>query len=161
MATPSETSRRNIYIITFFSFLPDLSQITIYLYLGLINSRLFFIPLNADWDGFRVLHPSWSSIWEIPHSIFFALLLIFPIILIFKLPKMALVSYLSHIFIDLFTHAGEWGIKIFYPLPYKIDGFTNAWSWSFINIFSSWIILTLIIIILRIFFRYKTSINKS
>ncbi|KKR23662.1 MAG: hypothetical protein UT53_C0010G0016 [Candidatus Yanofskybacteria bacterium GW2011_GWD2_39_48] len=161
IATPSGIPKRNVYFITFFSFLPDLPQIAIYLYLGFINSRPFFMPLNTDWNGFRALHPLWSAIWEIPHSIFFALLIILPVILIFRLPKMALVVYLLHIFIDLFTHTGEWGTKIFYPLHYKIDGFTNAWSWSFINIFSSWIILTLTIVILHSFFRYKTSTNKT
>lgn len=149
LATSPKNSRKNIYLITFFSFLPDLPQIAIYLYLGFIKARPFLIPLNTDWDGFRTLHPIWSAVWEIPHSIFFAFLVILPLVLIFKLSKMAFIAYLSHIFVDLFTHAGEWSTKIFYPLPYLVNGFTNAWAWPFTSMFLSWLILLIAIVILH------------
>ncbi len=155
LGTPPKNSKKDVFWITFFSFLPDLPQIIIYIYLGFINSRAFFIPFNTDWDGFRDFNPVWSALWEIPHSVFFVLLVIFPIVLFFKLPKMALFVYALHIIIDLFTHSGEWGVKLFYPFSYQIKGFTNAWSWSFADILLSWSILVIVIIIFHLSFRRK------
>ena len=153
LATSQKNSKRDISLITFFSFLPDLPVIFVYLYLGFIKARPFLIPLNTDWDGFRTFHPAWSALWEVPHSYFFALLIILPFILFFKLPKMAFVAYLSHIFVDLFTHAGEWATKPFYPIPYQVHGLTNAWAWSLSSMVASWIVLLALIILLNFILR--------
>ncbi len=157
LAVFPKNSRKNIYLITFFSFLPDLPQVATYLYLGFVKARPFLIPLSADWQGFRQFHPIWSVLWEIPHNVFFALLIIIPIILFFKLPKMAFIAYLSHIFVDLFTHAGEWGMKPLYPLPYQVNGFTNAWAWPFWGMFFSWLVLFMIIAALHLLCRRHSS----
>jgi hypothetical protein len=153
LATPPQNAKKDIWIITIFSYLPDLFQSVLYLYLGIINSRPFFFPLNSDWDGVRELHPFLSALWEVPHSIFFVLLVIAPIVYFFKFPKMALFGYIFHILIDLLTHSGEWATKLFYPFSYKIEGFTNAWSWPIQSMVASWVILLVIIFVLHYFFR--------
>jgi hypothetical protein len=134
-----------IYWIIFFSVLADIPQIFLYLYLGVTNSRLFFIPLNSDWTGFREVTPLVDLLWEFPHSLLFVFIIILPIILYFKLPKMAFVAYLGHIFIDIFTHTGEWAVEPLYPLQYKFLGFTNVWSWPLHLVLLLWILLILII----------------
>ena len=158
LASSRKKNMRSIYAVTFFSFLPDLTLIPLYIFLGFTNNRLFWIALPSDWDGFRSLHPLLSLLWEIPHSVFFAFLIILPIIFYFKLPKIAFIAYLSHILVDLFTHAGEWAMKPFYPFQYSFNGFTNAWSWSFKNMFITWFILLLIIFITHLIL---TKISKK
>jgi len=129
----------------FFSFLPDSFQVFAYIYLGYINNRAFFIPKNIDWNHTRSTYPVLHAFtWEIPHSIFFLSLIILPIIIFFKLPKIAFFAYLLHIIIDIPTHAGEWAIKPFYPINYAINGTTNAWAWPIPMFFYSWVILLFI-----------------
>lgn len=131
----------------FFSSLPDLFQLPAYIYLGYINNRMFLIPKNIDWNHTRNLYPFLhASTWEIPHSIFFLLLIIFPVILFFKLPKITFLVYFLHVLIDIPTHAGEWAIKPFYPINYTVGGITNAWAWPFSLMLACWIILLTIII---------------
>jgi len=149
LASSPKYSKKAVFITAFFSFLPDLSSIPMYLYLGYIKARPFWIPYNSDWNGVRELRPVWSALWDIPHSLFFAVLIILPIILFFKLPKIAFFAYIFHIFIDIFTHTGEWAVKLFYPLSYKIEGFTNAWTWPLWTMAISWLILIVLIISLK------------
>ncbi|MDP2741101.1 MAG: hypothetical protein Q8O66_00205 [bacterium] len=139
-----------------FSFLPDLFQLPAYIYLGYINNRMFLIPKNIDWEHTRNLYPFLHAFtWEIPHSIFFLLLIVLPLIIFLKLPKIALFAYLFHIVIDIPTHAGEWAIKPFYPVNYTINGITNAWAWPVTAFFCSWIILLSITMLLSFFFKKK------
>lgn len=150
-----KTKRAGFWTILF-SFFPDLFQLPAYIYLGYINNRFFLIPKNIDWDHARNLYPLLHAFtWEIPHSIFFLFLIIFPAVLYFKLPKIAFFAYFLHIIIDIPSHAGEWAIKPFYPINYTINGFANAWAWPFKTFFYSWIFLVLIIILLSFFFRKK------
>jgi len=144
----------------FFSLLPDLSQIPFYLVLGYENARPFLFPLNSDWIGARQLHPILSALWEAPHSLFFAILIILPIIIFFKLPKIAFFSYVIHLIVDIPTHSGEWAIKIFYPIDYTINGFTDAWAWPVWGFILSWIILISIVIVLNRFLKLKND-NSS
>ncbi|MEK7562386.1 MAG: hypothetical protein AAB509_01760 [Patescibacteria group bacterium] len=140
----------------FFSFLPDLFQLPAYVYLGYINNRAFFIPQNIDWNHTRDAYPFLHAFtWEIPHSIFFLLLFILPLVLFFKLPKIAFFAYFLHILIDIPAHTGEWAMKPFYPLNFQISGLTNAWAWPFYAMFILWIIFLLII------FLYDRPVNKS
>jgi len=150
LATPYKKNKKNFYSVIFFSALPDLGAFLQYFYLGYINSRSFFIPLNSDWDGFRQMHPLFSSLWDIPHSIFFAFLIILPLVLFFKLSKMAFIAYMFHIFIDLFTHLGEWAVKPFYPIQYAFQGFTNAWAWPFLYMALLWVVIIVAIIFAQI-----------
>ena len=134
----------------FFSFLPDLFQLPAYIYLGYINNRPFFIPQNVDWNHTRNAYPFLHAItWEIPHSVFFLLLIILPIVFYFKLPKVAFLAYFTHILIDIPSHADEWALKPFYPLNYTFSGFTNAWAWPLYYMFLSWAALFLIIVLLH------------
>ena len=144
-----------------FSFLPDLSQVPFYIYLGVKNMRLFVFPYNADWNTARGFYPFLTALWEISHSFFFLLLIILPVIMFLKLPKIAFFAYFFHIIIDIFTHAGEWSIKPFYPISYTIGGITNAWAWPAIAFFYSWTILSLVIISLTIFFKKKNNALSS
>ncbi len=150
LASSSKYSKKAVLITAFFSFLPDLSSIPMYLYLGYIKMRPFWIPYNSDWNGLRESNPLRSSLWDIPHSLFFAVLIILPIVLYFKLPKIVFFAYLLHIFIDIFTHTGEWAVKPFYPFSYKIEGFTNAWFWPLWAMALSWLILIVLIYIRKL-----------
>lgn len=141
----------------FFSFFPDFTQIPFFIYLGYINARPFFYPKIADWQGARALHPFLTTIYEIPHSFFFLFLIILPVILIFKLPKISFFAYFFHLFADVFTHkGGEWAMKPFYPFDYAFNGFTDAWSWPVWAFAVSWLVLISIIIILN-----DRSFNKN
>jgi membrane-bound metal-dependent hydrolase YbcI (DUF457 family) len=154
ISLPCSNKKCRFWVI-FFSILPDISQIPFYIFLGYINKRLFFFPLNSDWVGAKIAHPVFSALWEIPHSIFFALLIILPVILIFKIPKLAFASYLVHIFLDFFTHTGEWTLKPFYPLNYTLQGFTDAWAWSLPILLFSWAVIIIITLIITPFFKTK------
>lgn len=145
-----KTKKASLWAMSF-SFLPDLSQIPFYIVLGYENARPFLFPYNSDWSGAKNLHPFLTTLWEIPHSFFFALLVILPIILYFKLPKIAFFAYLLHLAIDIPTHAGEWQIKPFYPLNYVVNGLTDAWAWPILILIVSWSILIFIILLLNIF----------
>lgn len=139
----------------FFSFLPDLSLIPFYLILGYENNRVLFFPQNQDWAGTSITHPFLSFLYFFQHSFLLAFIVILPIILYFRLPKIAFFSYLLHIIIDIPTHTGEWAIRIFYPLNYAINGFTDAWAWPFFSMAVFWAIL------LAIIFLYDRFRNKS
>jgi hypothetical protein len=134
----------------FFSFLPDLTQIPFFLYLGYTNARPFFYPQTIDWQGAKALHPFLSAFYEIPHSFLFLILIILPFILYFKLPKITFFAYLLHLLIDIPTHTGgEWAMKPFYPSHYTFNGFTDAWIWPFYIMLISWAILLLVIIVIK------------
>lgn len=145
LAASSTRSRKEKWLIAAFAALPDLTQIPIYLYIGFLHHRPLWIPFNIDWDGFRALHPVWSMLWEVPHSVFFVFLVVLPLVLYFRLPKMAFVAYCSHIVVDLFSHFGEWAVKPLYPFPFMWHGWTNGWAWSVWQMALSWLVLILFI----------------
>jgi len=133
------------WIIILFSVLPDIVLIPFYIILGKENERFLWIAQNQDWAGSSISHPILTNSYNTTHSIFFALLIILPIVLALKLPKFAFWAYLSHIIIDVFTHTGEWTIKLFFPYNFNIDGFSNAWAWPISTMIIPWAILSLII----------------
>jgi len=157
LAVSPKNSKRDIIWITLFAFLADIPQIPLHFWLGYMKNRPFWFPYTIDWMGFRALHPYLSMFWEIPHSTLFLILIILPIVLVFKLPKMALIAYFSHIFIDVFTHTGEWSMKPFYPINYTIGGFTDAWAWSIYGLIVSWIVLIAFILIASMLSRKRKS----
>ncbi|HCC59736.1 MAG: hypothetical protein A2402_02630 [Candidatus Staskawiczbacteria bacterium RIFOXYC1_FULL_37_43] len=132
-----------------FSFLPDLGQLPFYLVLGYENARPFLFPYNSDWMGARATHPFLTAMWDIPHSFIFLFLIILPVILFFKIPKIAFFAYGLHLLIDIPAHAGEWAIKLFYPLNFTMSGITDAWAWPIWGMALSWIILIIIIFALK------------
>jgi len=140
--SPSQASE-----ISLFAVLPDLPQLPLYLYVGWKHKRFLDIPKNSDWlrEHFRNKHPFWSSLWELPHSLWFLFLVVTPLVYYFGLPLMAAAAYASHLVIDIFTHKGEWAVKPFYPFKKKIQGLTNGWAWNLPSMVVSWIILILII----------------
>lgn len=142
---------KSFFLIILFSFLPDLTQVAQYLYLGFVKERFLFIPLNLDWNGFRDPHPFFSALWDVPHSFFFSFIIILPIILYFKLPKIFFTAYFLHLFVDLFSHTGEWAVKPFYPLQYKFEGFANVWAWNLQSMAICWVIILLLITIIYLF----------
>ena len=148
-----EKSKRPVFWIIFFSVLPDFFQLPFYFFLGYINKRPFLIPHNSDWEGVRNLYPVLDFIQAMGHSFLFALLIILPIVLILKLPKLAFWAYIVHLLIDLPTHTGEWAVKPFYPFNYSVNGFTDAWSWPLWTMAISWIILIAVIIILKRYYK--------
>jgi hypothetical protein len=65
---------------------------------------------------------------------------VIPLVWYFELPKLCILSYLSHILLDIPTHTGEWSTKIFLPsYYYYIEGWTDAWAWSFSSFVMCWI----------------------
>lgn len=148
IAVPKRSRKADFWIILF-SLLPDFTLIPFYLFLGYVNKRPFWIAHNSDWDGVRNLYPFLNSIQEISHSFLFAVFVILPIILLFKLPKTAFFAYSIHLLLDLPSHTGEWAVKPFYPLNYSFNGFTDAWSWPVHFMVISWIVLLIVIIIIK------------
>lgn len=145
-----QKSKKNIFWIIFFSVLPDLFLIPLFFVLGSEKGRFFSIPKNVDWFGAEISHKFLYSFYDLSHSIIIALIIILPVILLLKLPKLAFVAYLLHILLDLPTHTGEWTIKIFYPLSnYSINGFTDAWEWPLKYMAISWLVLTGIIVFIH------------
>ncbi len=135
-----------------FSFLPDILQIPLYLFVGHKEKRRFWIPHRIDWSGIRRKFPVWSRLWEIPHSLLFVLFIILPVIIIFNISWLALLAYVIHIIFDIFTHTKEWAVKLFYPFNFKIVGFTDAWAWEYKHWLLTWIVLGFIILYLRFIF---------
>ena len=152
LAVPVANSAQEVGIITLFSVLPDLFQIPLYLRIGSLYHRSFWISHSYDWKGFRKAHPLWSELWEIPHSLLFLVFIVVPLVMIFDLPLMAMAVYFLHIFVDGFTHRGEWALKPLYPFSYKERGFTNAWAWGGRRMVISWIVLGVTIVFLKLFF---------
>lgn len=146
-------SPAQITAITLFAVLPDAPQVPLYLYVGYKHKRFLDIPKNSDWlrEHFRNRHPFWSALWEVPHSIFFLILVVTPLVIYFKLPAMAAAAYGSHLFADMFSHKGEWALKPFYPFKNKIHGITNGWAWNLPSMVVSWTILLFIIWLLSLF----------
>jgi hypothetical protein len=105
-AAPARSWKRRSLVIAF-AMLPDLPVFGVYLLLGREKGRPFWIPHNADWSGVRGAHPWWSALWEIPHSLFFVALILTPVVLKLRLPKVAIAAWLSHILLDIPTHTGS------------------------------------------------------
>jgi len=141
------------WVVIFFAMLPDFVLIPFYAILGKENERFLWIAQNQDWVGSSIAHPLLTDIYNVTHSVFFASLIILPVVLILKLRKSAFFVYLTHIFIDIFTHRGEWTTKFLFPYDFNINGFTNAWAWPVVSMIISWIILWAIILYLNIFFK--------
>jgi membrane-bound metal-dependent hydrolase YbcI (DUF457 family) len=144
------------WVVIFFAVMPDVVLIPFYAVLGKENNRFLWIAQNQDWVGSGITHPILTNAYNTTHSIFFAFLIILPIILILKIKKSAFFVYLFHIFIDIFTHTGEWSIKFLFPLDFNINGFTNAWAWPIPSMAISWIIFSGIILYLNKVYKKKT-----
>ena len=124
---------------------PDLLQIPLYLYLGHINDRPFNYPDSADWVGARAEHPLWMLWWLIPHSLFFVLLIIYPLIRRFPIPRTFMYAYISHIILDIPSHTGEWATAPLYPIPLSLDGVADVWDWYPLYYIIFWIPLILLL----------------
>ena len=161
LSIPYKNSRKRFIGIIFFSVLADIISIPLYFYVGQIKNRFLWLPQNNDWIGLRELHPYWSLFYDIPHSFFFLLLIIIPLAIFFRIPKITIIAYLLHLLTDLFTHTGEWALKPFYPLNYKFEGLTDAWAWPLSSMIISWLILFFIIFLFSLFFSKKSFYKKE
>ena len=139
IALPTQSTVKNNLWVVGFSYLPDLPQIILYLYVGFLKKRFLWIPKNQDWYKIplRDKHKFWVSLWDMPHSFLFWLIVIIPIVFIFNLPLACVVSSLMHLIIDLLTHKGLWAVRPLFLVKQKLKGITNAWEWSFKKIFVS------------------------
>ena len=145
----SQDKRFDRYLVSFFGALPDVFQIPLYMFVGRLHDRPFYFPQTSDWTGVRAAYPGWSLWWDIPHSLFFLLLVVTPAVLLLKLNKLAIAAYALHLFLDLFTHTGEWGLMPFFPFSYKFSGFTDAWAWDYPYFVISWAVLIACILLLE------------
>ena len=150
-------SIRDKIIVVSFAFLPDLPVLLVYLLLGHEKGRPYWIPYNSDWMGVRAAHPIWAALWEIPHSLLFLILVIAPLVVWLKWPKMAIASYLSHIVLDIPTHTGEWAVKPLFPLSLSTSGFTDAWAWPIPYMVISWLVLLGCAFAIRWFLKRKST----
>jgi len=141
------SGKEKLWIILF-SLIPDIVLIPAYIKLGRENKRFLWIAKNEDWSGETLKYPFLSALYNATHSLFFLFIIVYPVIKIFNLPSLAFWAYLTHIIIDIFSHKGEWAIKIFYPLKFKINGFSDAWAWPVYLMAITWITLIVIIEIL-------------
>jgi len=131
-------TKKKVLAISFFSVLPDIFQIPYYLGLGYIKHRPCYWPNIEDWTNFRGTHPVLDAFWDIPHSLFFVLIVIFPLVKFLKKTNLLIYAYILHILIDIPTHTGEWGVKIFFPFNFQIPGITDAWAWGIDYFIISW-----------------------
>lgn len=141
--------KKDVIFISSFAVLPDITQLLLYPYLGYIKNRPFFLPNNEDWNGFSLEHPFLTSLYLIPHSILFLGIVIIPMIYFFKLHKLCILSYFSHIFIDIFSHTGEWSTQFLYPIKTNTSGFTDGWALPLKYLVISWIILIFVIVLIK------------
>ncbi len=112
-----------------FGALPDVFQaLALYPFVGYVHGRAWLIPEHADWSGFRGAYPLASAIWEAPHSLFFLLLCIVPLVLKLRLPRSCIAAYGLHLLVDVFTHSGEWSAAPFWPLSWKLEGYWDPWK---------------------------------
>lgn len=139
----AKLNKKETWIVVFFSFLPDIIHSILYFYVGFLSGRPFFIPQTGDWVGFRESSPIAVLLNDVPHSIFFLLLVIVPLVLYFKLPKMAIAGYFSHIVFDLVSHTGEWSLRPFYPFSLAVSGFSDVWTWPVFSLSILWIYIML------------------
>ncbi len=139
-----KTNVKKVGIAGMTAMLPDFFQIPYYLTLGYLCDRPFYIPYNEDWTGFRGQLPLLDLVWDVPHSLLFLVLVVVPIVKKFRLEKILILSYLSHIIADIPTHTGEWNLRYFFPLEFTINGVTDAWKWNLTYLAISWIILVVI-----------------
>lgn len=153
---------KNFWVVLF-SIMPDFVLIPFYIVLGKEYGRTFWIAQNVDWAGASITHPALTQLYNITHSLLFALIIILPAVFYFKLPKSAFFVYIFHIIADILTHTGEWAIQIFYPFKFTIAGFSDAWAWPLPLMAISWLVLLLIIFYLSKFSNKKNGIpgNKS
>ncbi len=155
-----KASRKSLIKTAFFSVLPDIFQIPYYFFLGHLKNRSFNWPEVQDWAGFRGTHPFIDALWNIPHSILFALLIIIPMVKLLKQSRFLVFAYLSHIFIDMLTHQGEWAVKFLYPLNFTSNGITDAWAWNYNFLMISWGILLVLNLALYKFIYLKENNNN-
>ncbi len=139
----AKLNKKDTYVVVLFSFLPDIIHSVLYFYVGFISGRPFFIPHASDWVGLRDTSIAAVLFNDIPHSLFFLLLVIVPIVLYFKLTKIAIVGYLSHILFDIVSHTGEWASKPFYPFSLTISGLADVWVWPIFSLSLLWIYIIL------------------
>ncbi|MFN0202395.1 MAG: hypothetical protein ACKVTZ_12790 [Bacteroidia bacterium] len=149
LATTQKYTYKQRVCISFFGFLPDVSQLLLYPLLVWILPRPYYFPANDDWIGVAEKHPWFTFAYEFPHSIPFMMLFVLPFIWYFQLPKMCLAAYFSHLLLDIPTHTGEWSTKIFCPSQYYyIEGFTDAWAWGLPAFSLCWMLLTTILLLI-------------
>ncbi|HQK63545.1 MAG TPA: hypothetical protein PLF16_00140 [Candidatus Staskawiczbacteria bacterium] len=135
--------------IILFSVIADIVLIPAYIILGKNNKRFLWIAKNGDWHGLAEKHPFLATAYDITHSLFFAVVIIYPAVIVFGLPKLAFAAYLSHLAVDIFSHKKEWAIKIFYPFKFKINGFSDVWAWPVYFMAISWAVLLAMILLIK------------
>ncbi|MBI4576868.1 MAG: hypothetical protein HY722_11450 [Planctomycetes bacterium] len=121
-------TRAQLWLVAIFGALPDSLQVPLYLVVGGVHERPWWLPWNEDWRGFREIHPYASWLWEVPHSLWFVLLAVVPLVIHFGLPRTCIAAYASHIVADVLTHHGEWATAPFFPLGPHVEGFWSAWD---------------------------------
>ncbi len=139
--------KRDMIFAALFSILPDISLIVPYFVLGFIKNRFLWIPSHLSWGAFRAVHSGLTVLWDISHSIFFLLIIIVPLVLIFKWPKITIFAYLLHIIIDTFTHSGDWILRPFYPLKLTVNSLINAWILPWWGLTGIWIFLLAVFLV--------------
>lgn len=113
-----------------FAMAPDLACMCIaYPFVGWKHGRAFFIPEHADWAGIRAAHPWIAATWEAPHSLWFLLLVVVPLVFYLDLPRLCIAAYVSHQLVDIAAHTGEWSATPLWPLAWRVEGWADPWAW--------------------------------
>lgn len=146
IATAQKLSPQQNFMVAFFGYLPDLSQLILYPLLVWILPRPYYFPSNEDWIGITDKHTWFTFAYEFPHSLLFVMLFLVPFVWYMGLPKLCIASYISHILLDIPTHTGEWSTKFLLPsYYYYIEGITDAWAWNYSSFVMTWILLSAIL----------------
>ena len=115
-------NRINIILILLFSNLPDIISLPFKIYYTFIVEKKKKLTEIVKWDP----STDYLKIYRFAHSLFFCLL-IGVILSLFTDQYLLLVGCMaSHIFLDMFTHSGKWGTRLFYPFS---DFHLNSFNW--------------------------------
>ena len=116
-----------LWVLVLLSIASDIPQMLIlYPYLAIKNRRWF--PLDTDWEGFS--DSKLAVLYFAPHSLW-----ALGAIALLPITHWGIVAYALHLFVDAFSHTGEWSIRPLYPHSWAIEGFydgwkvTSAWKW--------------------------------
>jgi len=129
-------------LILLFTNIPDITAIFHRIYYSVIKDKRTTVKKFLKWKP----NKEYLKIYRTSHSLFFVLGL--GLILFFLTENYLILTLcmISHLALDIITHSGEWGTRIFYPFSdFHIDAFNWFKDKNYTIIIFMMIILMIII----------------
>ena len=122
-----------------FGMLPDITNVLlVHPYLGWLAGRDIPFALGIDFVNHPEILDHWTyHVWLLSHSLLFWAIVFLPFWRKSGTAKLAAVASLSHLFADIPSHSGAYGLEPVYPIAYIFDGWFDAWLWGPIPIATS------------------------